>query len=185
VGRMPEERDFALHQLAESRDAWLGLLCRLSDTQLDYSPGTDRWSAARNLEHVTIVEKRSLPLIETALNQVPGPSRRSGYPGSHEGLIKLLRDRSHPRRGPSALQPSGRWKREELVAEFEAARKRTCEVLANTAADLHGRLSPHLLFGELDCYQWFLFLAAHSDRHRLQAEEAIASEEFPRAATAV
>jgi DinB superfamily len=182
VGMTAEERDFALGQLAESRDGWLRLFHGFSAVQLDYSPGADRWSVSRNLEHVTIVEKRSLPLIETALKQTPDPSRRSGYPGSHEGLVKLLRDRSHPRRGPSALQPSGRWKQEELIAEFEAARKRTYEMLESTTADLHAHFSPHLLFGELDCYQWFLFLAAHSDRHRLQAEEVIASEGFPRAA---
>jgi hypothetical protein len=179
------ERDFAAQHLLESRDKMLQLVRGLSVTQLAYKPAPDRWSVGENLEHVILVEGRGRGFVEIALNREPEPGRRSGYPGSSESLIAMLRDRSHPRTGPEQIQPKGRWPLERLATDFEAARKQTCELLEKTTADLRAHFSPHPLFGELDCFQWLLVLSAHSDRHRAQSEEVIATEGFPRAAAAV
>jgi hypothetical protein len=181
----PAQREFAARYLCESRDRFLQLARSLSASQLAYKPAPDRWSVAENLEHVTLVERRALGFIETALAQRPDPSRRSGYPGNDEGLIAMVRDRSHPRRGPEAVQPKGQWPPDRLFAEFESARKQTCDLLASTTADLHAHFSQHPIFGDISCYQWLLILSAHCDRHRAQAEEVMTSEGFPRAAAAV
>lgn len=179
------ERDFASRYLAESRDRLVALVRSLSPTQMAYKPGPDRWSIAENLEHVILVEHRGRGFVENALKQASDPMRRSGYPGSPESLVAMLRDRTHPRRGPEQIQPTGRWRHDQLLTEFEAARKRTCEVLAATTADLHAHFSPHPLFGDLSCFQWLLVLAAHCDRHRAQSDEVTASQDFPRAAAAM
>lgn len=179
------ERDFVAKQLAESRDRFVELLRALPPRQLAYKPGPNRWSIAENLEHVILVEHRGRGFVEIAFKQPADLTRRSGYPGSAEGLITMLRDRSHPRRSPEQIQPTGRWPHDQLLSEFVAARKRTCELLAATTQDLHAHFSPHPLFGELTCYQWLLILAAHCDRHRAQSEEVMGSEGFPRAAAAV
>ncbi|HKQ87851.1 MAG TPA: DinB family protein [Candidatus Acidoferrales bacterium] len=179
------DRDFAAKHLAESRDRLVALVRGLSPTQTAYKPAPERWSIAENLEHVILVEHRGRGFVENALKQAPDPARHSGYPGSAEGLVAMLRDRSHPRRGVEQIQPAGRWPHDQLLKEFEAARKRTCELLAATTADLHAHFSPHPLFGDLSCFQWLLVLAAHCDRHRAQSEEVMASEGFPRAAAAV
>ena len=178
------ERDFIAKYLVESRDRFVQLIQPLSHSQLTYKPAPDRWSIAENLEHVTLVETRGRGFVEIALQQPPNPSRRSGYPGSQESLIAMLRDRTHPRTGPEQIQPQGRWPVDRLAAEFEAARQRTCEMLAATDADLHAHFSPHPLFGELDCYQWLLVLCAHGERHRAQCEEVMATQSFPRARSA-
>jgi len=179
------ERDFAARLLAESRDRLMALVRGLTAEQLDYKPAPARWSVAENLEHVTLVERRAYGLIDVALRQPPDPSRHSGYPGGDDSLIRTLRDRSHPRSGPEQIQPKGRWPHTQLFLEFEEARRRTCELLANAPDDLRARFSPHALFGELDCHQWFLVVAAHCDRHSAQSEEVIATEGFPRSAAAV
>jgi hypothetical protein len=179
-----DERDFAQKLLAGSRDRLLLLVSPLSPTQLVFKAAADRWSIAENLEHVILVEWRGCGFIESALKQSPDPTRHSGYPGAAEGLITMLRDRSHPRRGPEQIQPTGRWPHDQLAPMFRAARQHTCEVLAATKAYLHEHFSPHPLFGDLDCYQWLLVLGAHCDRHRAQSEEVMAHAEFPRAAAA-
>jgi len=178
-------KDFAANLLVESRDRLITLVRGLSSMQMAYKPGPDRWSIAENLEHVILVEHRGRGFVENALKQAPDPARRGGYPGSPESLVAMLRDRTHPRRGPEQIQPAGRWPHHQLLTEFEAARRRTCELLAATTADLHAHFSPHPLFGDLSCFQWFLVLGAHCDRHRAQSEEVMASEGFPRAAAAV
>jgi hypothetical protein len=181
----PDERDFARNLLAESRDRFLALISSLSSTQLAFKSATDRWSIAENVEHVILVERRGCGFIENSLGQKFDAGRRSGYPGAAEGLITMLRDRSHPRRGPEQIQPTGRWSHDQLAAMFQVARKHTCEVLATTTADLHAHFSPHPLVGDLDCYQWLMVLGAHCDRHRAQSEEVMAHPDFPRAAAAV
>lgn len=178
------ERDFMAKYLVESRDRFLQLVRPLTQSQLTYKSAPDRWSIAENFEHVTLVETRGRGFVEIALKQAPDPAQRSGYPGSAETLIAMLRDRTHPRRGPEQIQPSGRWPVDRLADEFTAARQRTCELLAASDADLHAHFSPHPLFGELDCYQWLLVLCAHCERHRAQCEEVMATEGFPRARSA-
>lgn len=180
-----DERDCAAKLLVESRDGLLRVAHVLSPTQLTYKPAPDRWSVAENIEHVILVENRAYGFIETALKQTADSTGRSGYPGNSDGLVAMLRDRSHPRQGPEQIQPTGRWSHENLLKEFETVRRRTCELLAAATADLHAHFSPHPLFGQLSCYQWFLVLGAHCDRHRAQAEEVVASAGFPRAAAAV
>ena len=180
-----EERDFAAKHLAESRERFLHLVRGLTAKQLDYKPALDRWSVAENLEHVVLVERRATAFVETAIAQPEDPSKGTGYPGNNEGLIAMIRDRSHPRRGPEQVQPRNRWQHEQLLREFEAARKQTCDFILATTADLHARFAPHPVFGDLDCYQWVLVISAHSDRHRAQAEEVMASPGFPRLAAAV
>jgi uncharacterized damage-inducible protein DinB len=178
------ERDFLAKYLVESRDRLLQFVQPLSVSQLIYKPAPGRWSIAENLEHITLVEARGRGFVEVALKQTPNPAHHSGYPGSRETLIAMLRDRTHPRSGPEQIQPSGRWTPDRLAIEFNAARQRTCDMLAATDADLHAHFSPHPLFGELDCYQWLLVLCAHCERHRAQCEEVIVTEGFPRALAA-
>src|SRR6185437_8179137 len=113
-------------------DRLMALVRRLSPTQMAYRPESGRWSIAENLEHVILVEYRGRDFVEIALRQAPDPARHSGYPGSPESLVAMLRDRTHPRRSVEQLQPTGRWPHNQLLKEFEAARKRTCELLAAT-----------------------------------------------------
>jgi hypothetical protein len=82
---------------------------------------------------------------------------------------------------PEVLVPTGRWPGEQLLQEFEAARRQTREFVASTQADLRRHFFKHPVFGELDSYQWLLLIVAHCDRHRAQSEEVIASPGFPRA----
>jgi hypothetical protein len=72
-----------------------------------------------------------------------------------------------------------------LLGEFEAARKRTSGFTASTNAQLRQHFFPHPMFGDLNCYQWLLLIGAHGERHRAQAEEVLASPDFPRAAAPV
>lgn len=182
----PAERHLAQALLTESRDRFLQTLSGVSPTQFAFKPAPNRWSVAENLEHVILVERRGCGFVESALKQTPDPARRGGYPGAPEGLIAMLRDRSHPRSGPEQIQPTGRWPHDQLVGIFLEARRHTLAVLeSSVASDLHAHFSPHPLFGELDCLQWMLVLGAHCDRHRAQSEEVMAHSSFPRAAAAV
>jgi len=177
----PAERERAIASLDETRERLLASVQRLSPSQLAFKPAPDRWSVAECLEHITVVETSILGAIEkTVRESAAAPPNAQG----DVALLAIVADRTERAKGPERLMPTGRWSHEELFREFEAARKRTSDFAANTAAPLRQTGFPHPRFGALDCYQWLLLIPAHGDRHRAQAEEVMASPGFPRAASA-
>jgi hypothetical protein len=176
------ERELALSQLAESRERLLRAAHGLSETQLTYKPGPDRWSVADMIEHLTVVEMRVLDLIQQRLATAPDPSKRAAM--ADKALIGDVAGRVTRFQAPEFLAPTGRWPVDQRVREFEVVRKRTIEFAASTDADLRGHFAPHPMLGELDCYQWLLLVGAHCHRHCAQSEEVKADAGFPRAAAA-
>lgn len=74
------------------------------------------------------------------------------------------------------MRPTRRWPdNAELVREFAQARQRSIEFA----------MSSDMVFQDLDCYQWLVFLAAHGERHARQIEEIRTEAGFkPNAASA-
>jgi len=181
----PAEREHVLNCLSESRDNILRSTRGLSREQLHFKPGPDRWSVAECLEHLIMVENRRIGEgMAAALKQPLDGSKLSAYQGRDEELVRLIENRAERAQAPEPVRPAGRLPDDRLLQEFEAVRKRTSDFVATADADLRKHFSPHPRFGDLDCYQWLLLIAAHSARHRAQIEEVIASSGFPRAATA-
>jgi uncharacterized damage-inducible protein DinB len=178
----PAERERAAVYLAETRERLLRMAHGLSPAQLQFKPGPDRWSVAECLEHIVVVETGVLRLIEGAL-QKPASSFKSS--AELDARLQRAPDRTVRVKAPDILVPTGRWPHDQLLREFETARKGTAEFAATTNAELRLHTFPHPLLGELDCYQWLLLIAAHGERHRAQAEEVMADAGFPRAAAAV
>jgi hypothetical protein len=180
----PAERETALNQLAESRERLLRTAHGLSETQLTYKPGPDRWSVAEAVEHIIVVETRVVGFLQKAAQEPPDFSKRSAKEGQDKTFIDDVAQRVTRFQAPEPVRPTGRWPIEQLVPEFEAVRKRTTEFAAGTDADLRRRFVAHPVFGELDCYQWLLLVGAHCHRHCTQSEEVKADAGFPRAAAA-
>jgi hypothetical protein len=177
----PAERERAVAYLAETRENLLRTARNLSPTQFEYKPAPDRWSVAECLEHIAVTEGFILANINNTLQQA-GASSKSGF--GDDGVVGMVVDRTNRIKGPDRLMPTGRWPHEQLLGEFEVARKRTAEFAAATDAPLREHGFPHPMLGHLDCYQWLLLIGAHGERHRLQAEEVMAHAGFPRAAAA-
>jgi uncharacterized damage-inducible protein DinB len=181
----PADRERAVSYLSQTRDNLLRATSGLSPAQLEFKSAPGRWSVADCLEHIVVVENFFLERVSAALQEPADSSKRSAFDGRDDELLQIVTDRSSPRQAPEMVQPSSRWQHDQLVREFEVARKRTVDLAAGTDRDPRRHFFPHRAFGELDCYQWFLLVAAHGDRHRAQIEEVIAAPNFPRAAAAV
>jgi len=175
------ECEAALQQLAESRERLLRMAEDLSREQWHYRPAPDRWTVAECVEHIVTVEARILGRIHKALERGPDPAKRSAMEGQEVAFFAGAEARATRLQAPEVLVPTGRWPGEQLLQEFEAARRQTREFVASTQADLRRHFFKHPVFGELDSYQWLLLIVAHCDRHRAQSEEVIASPGFPRA----
>jgi uncharacterized damage-inducible protein DinB len=177
----PAEREFALHHLAESRESLLRMAQSLSREQWHYRPAPGRWTVAECVEHIVTVEARLLDRIQKSLQNDPDPSRRSVFEGQDHALFATTAGRVARLQAPDVLVPTGCWPHEQLLPEFEAARRLTQDFAVGTQADLRQHFFKHPIFGDLDLYQWLIMIAARCDRHRAQSEEVMSNPEFPRA----
>jgi hypothetical protein len=177
----PEERQKAAAFLDETRENMLRAAKGLSAAQLQYKPAPDRWSVAECLEHAALVETLVLGNIHNAIQEAPGSPKTDL---TDEALVRMVTDRSGRAQAPVRIAPTGKIPCDQVVGEFEAARKRMSEFVASTNVSLRQFAFPHPRFGQVDCYQWVLLTAGHGDRHRKQVEEVIADAGFPRPASA-
>jgi hypothetical protein len=178
----PAERDRLTTSLKQTRERLLRTVRSLSAEQLDHKPAPDRWSIAENVEHISIVESLILDRIVKLSKAPAGSSTQSNWQGRDDEVLALFQDRANRFKGPAVVMPTGQLLHEEVFRKFEETRDRVTEFAAATSADLRNSHIRHPVFGDLDCYQWLLGLAAHSDRHRAQIEEVMAGAGFPRAA---
>jgi hypothetical protein len=173
------EREFALKVLDETRDALLSTLEGLSPEQLSYRPEPDRWSVADNTEHVIVVEGR---LVRAIARLLSGPPDVAAQPAMNDQEVLHRTETVLERlQSPENVLPASRWPTPQLSREFETVRQTTRNFAKVSNGDLRRYFIPHPFFGNLDAYQWLLFIGAHSQRHLLQSKGVIASVNFPSA----
>ncbi|HMD48410.1 MAG TPA: DinB family protein [Bryobacteraceae bacterium] len=174
-------REFLLLYLAASRERLLDTVNGLNKEQARFRPSRDRWSVADCVEHVAIVEKAVLNKIQAIVLSPPQPEPAAGTPD--DAILSSVPNRSPHCTSPVEALPRRRWTDlGALLRQFEAARERSLRFAAVTQSDLRAYFFLHPQYGELDCYQWLLYLGAHSERHARQADDVLADPGFPRVA---
>ena len=163
-----EERSAAFAELEASRQRLKKAVEGVTEDQAQRRPDSDRWSIAECSEHITAAEV-SMPKILTAATageSVEGTAERDDL------IRRSIRDRSQLQESPDRVRPRRRWTSlAETLKVFNERRAANLEFVRMTQENLRGRFYPHPLVGMIDCYQWLLFLAAHTERHAAQVEE--------------
>ena len=175
----PADRDKGVQYLEQTRDAVVASVKGLSDAQLHFKPGLDRWSVAECLEHIALAEDfLFMNVTQNVMKAGPGAADRD-VAKIDAGVLMMIPDRSHKAQAPPQLVPTGRWTPDETLKHFLASRQRTIEFMKNTP-DLRAHVTDSPMGQPLDAYQWLLFIAAHSKRHTEQIEEVKADPNFPK-----
>jgi uncharacterized damage-inducible protein DinB len=175
------EREFLLLYLAASRERLVETVDSLNNEQQRFRPARDRWSVADCVEHVAIVEREVFKKIQAVVGDAP--KRQPCTSISDDAVLTGVSNRSARYASGREAMPARRGTDfEALLRQFEAARERSLRFAAVTQSDLRSHSFAHPQLGELDCYQWLLFLGAHAERHARQVEEVIADPNFPRVA---
>jgi uncharacterized damage-inducible protein DinB len=140
-------------------------------------PADDRWSVAEILEHLAYVEralaKHSARLLDEAQAQGLGPD-----PEADSVLHSLDRFGVATRQGRitagERVSPKGALQPDEALAILGDARAALLlRYRQADGLDLTRPRAPHPVLGELDLYQWLLFVAQHEARHTLQIVAAL------------
>lgn len=139
----------------------------------DRAPGDDAWSVALLLEHLVLVESRSMGAFERVAAAAPprAPHDDVADDAHHFDAGPLL-DRTVRVPAPEIVRPTGDATAEAAWAQLGAARERTEAIVR--AADgraLEQVTLKHPRFGALNGYRFLAVLAAHERRHAAQLRD--------------
>lgn len=142
-------------------------------------PDPNRWSVAEVVTHLHRVERGVAKLIAKRV----GEAKEQGHPFETEDSSVLGRldgkhvsDRSRPVQAPPQVQPPVAPDAATALAMLEESRVALRESLAQADGLALGAIRhPHPVLGEIDLYQWVLFVGQHEARHRSQITEAAAA----------
>lgn len=173
------DRDKGVKYLEQTRDGVVTAVKGLSDAQMNFKAGPDRWSVAQVLEHIALAEDYLYQNVTANVMKAPaGPADRDTT--KIDGMVlAMVPDRSHKAQAPSPIVPTGRWTPAEALDHFLKSRARTIEFLKSTP-DLRAHVTDSPIGQKLDAYEWLLFISAHSERHTKQILEVKADPNFPK-----
>jgi hypothetical protein len=141
-------------------------------------PGADRWSVSEILQHLHQVEMGCAAVLSKRITQ----AREAGHPAEREtssvlgtldqfGVSQLDRKLVAPER----VQPAENPDRETAERRLAASRAALLAAMESGDGLALGEIRhTHLRFGELDLYQWCLFVAEHEKRHVTQLRGVVA-----------
>jgi hypothetical protein len=174
-----DDREFGMSALHASRKLFLDSVAGLSDAQLSFKPAPEKWSIAEIAEHVALAEQFIFQASEAALKS---PAReKMAEPGKlDETILARVPDRSVKATAPEALRTQNHFKSTaEAVAAFKSLRDAHIKYLSETQDALREHFYKNPVIGDIDAFQWILFMSAHTERHVAQILEVKAAAGFP------
>lgn len=175
-----EERKSALSLMKDTYKEVMKTVKGLSPEQLVYSPAADRWSVKDCMYHIAVSEKNLWSFFENSLKAPANPEKRTEIKVTDDQFVQMLEDRTNKVKTTETMEPrnSGYKSMEEALADFRANRMKNIKYMRTSTEDLRNHVV-QLPFGWIDCYQLYLMIAAHSNRHMQQMKEVMQSAGFP------
>ena len=161
--------------LDAEREALLAAVERVPADRRDVRPAEHAWSVAELLEHLHRVEKGIARLLEKRVAEARaaglGPeTETSSLIGTLDPA--LVSDRSLRRVAPAMVEPRGEMTAAAaLDALLESRTALRAALLGANGLALSALRQVHLVLGDVDLYQWVLFVAYHERRHVPQMRE--------------
>lgn len=139
-------------------------------------PAEDRWSVAEVVEHVGMVETRIVQMLKEKIDA----ARSAGLAQEHDTTsvapmldVAAVVSRSKPIAASEASQPRGGLSTEEGLKVLTDRREELRSTIASADGLALGTVEiSHPRLGNMNAYQWMLFLAGHEARHTDQIREA-------------
>jgi hypothetical protein len=141
-------------------------------------PTPNAWSPGELAEHLYMVEHS----CARAVAKKAAEARAAGCPPERDTSSMMhalddrgLTDRSRKLEAPERVRPTGGWTRERSLDALATSRAELLDAArAGDGLALGTVIQTHARLGEIDLYQWILFVAQHEARHVPQAAEIAA-----------
>jgi hypothetical protein len=173
--RLTEIMDFVEQRRKELLTSFEGV----SHERLRQRAAPDRWSVAEVVEHLRLVESGVARIVAKRAGQAREAGLRKE--DSRESVMSSF-DRhaayleSAVLESPLPVRPRADVDIDEALQGLENSRE-ALRAAVNSADGLAlGEIKhPHPIVGELDLYQWLIFLGQHEGRHKKQIERTLNS----------
>jgi hypothetical protein len=172
--RLEEIMDY----MDSTRAALLATTAQVNRTFASIRPHRGVWSVADNLAHLALVEEGVARMVAKSVDWAR--AHGIGPEQSDESLLSSLDqyELTTPvikRQAPAMVAPDVPKTIDESLTSLNLSRERLrAALLAGADLDLSAVKRPHASFGEINIYQWALFVAQHEERHRKQIERTMA-----------
>ncbi len=163
--------------LERERAAVLESAASLPRAQWSRRPAADRWSVCEVAVHLYRVEQGVARMIAKRAAQ----ARAAGHPperetGSVLGALdgRHVADRTPALVAPALVNPDDPPDADGAMRILAESRSALLESISSADGLALGAIRhTHPVLGEIDLYQWILFVAQHEARHRAQLDEIV------------
>jgi len=112
------DRDKGEQYLQQTRDGVVVAVKGLSEAQMKFKPGPDRWSVAEVLEHIALVEDGLFQNVTNKVMKSAAGAADRDVAKIDATVLAVLPDRSNKRQAPPPFVPNGRWTATEALDHF-------------------------------------------------------------------
>jgi hypothetical protein len=175
------DRKAAIELMKENKIAVQKAVKGLSELQLNYKSSPENWSVKECVYHIVIAEKIFWDIFERSMQIPADPEKRITVKLNDEQIIKITEGRTNKVRTADIFEPMNApyHSVDEALIVFNIMRNDHLKYMRTTTEDLRNHFAD-LPFGRIDCYQLYLVIGAHSNRHLQQIEELKTSAGFPK-----
>lgn len=163
--------------LDANRDALMATVANAGGAFASVRPRNDAWSVAEILTHLAIVEAGVARLVSSSVrwalsNDVAAEVSDESVLGSLDAFS--IANPTRKIKAPAIVAVGADANMSDAMKSLENSRAALRQALvAGDGLDLASVTRPHPLLGELNLYQWALFVAQHEERHRKQIEQTL------------
>jgi hypothetical protein len=175
-----EERKYATGLMKESYKQAIKSVKGLSDAQLDFKIASDKWSVRNCFYHIAATENGLWQWFEASMKAPANPEKRAEIKLTDEQFVAMIKDRSNKAQAPEQFRPENikYTNLPEAMADFKTSRMAHIQYMKTTTEDMRNHVV-QMPFGWVDCYQLYLLIGAHSNRHTQQMNEVKTATGFP------
>lgn len=160
--------------LGERRAEVLTAVASLPDPErLEVPPGA--WSVAAIIDHLRLTETSVSKLLHVTVSRLPADARVAETETEsvlHRVDHDRLANRDRRRIAPAIVQPRTDLTLSEAMTGLEASRIALRGSMREGDGIALGNFTyPHPMLGQLDLYQWLVFVGLHESRHACQIRE--------------
>jgi hypothetical protein len=178
----PDDRALLTQHLSRTRDLLLNEISSLRVDQWMFRPDEETWSIAECADHVLTIERRIFSMVSKVMQAAPpDPARGAQVQHKTSKLLAAVPARETRVKVPAGIENHTHSATpEDFIPPFEERRALVLRYVAETQDPVHDRVSPHIVFNDLDGCQWLLMIALHSQRHAAQMAEVKAHPRYPK-----
>jgi hypothetical protein len=163
--------------LNSSRARLLDAVAHVHPSFAEMRPRDGTWSVAEVLTHLALTEAGIARLV--ARSMLWGKEKGVGPETSEESVLSsvdefAIVEKPRPLAAPERLIPPHESRRDEAIRLLDDSRRALMDALAEgDGMDLSVIKRPHPYFGDLNLYQWAVFVGKHEERHTEQIERTL------------